>query len=277
MVVTSESSDTTASAGSAPRGLWATLRVKRRLLLFAALLAWSLGRLRVELALTGPNEAKREAVRVRTKARVSRQLLRVFGVVMEGENHMPPATRARLVVANHRTAFDIGVMMAQFGGLMLSRGDLSSWPIIGRLAREGHTIFVDRDSGHSGARAIRAIRRALEAGNTVSVYPEGTTYIGDDVRAFSPGAFAAARGLPVDIVPVGLAYDANAGVEYFHTPFLEHLERVAARRRTRVVLCVGEPFPAEGKSADLAARAEREVQALVLHARALHNDQRGAT
>jgi 1-acyl-sn-glycerol-3-phosphate acyltransferase len=211
MVVTSESSDTTASAGSAPRGLWATLRVKRRLLLFAALLAWSLGRLRVELALTGPNEAKREAVRVRTKARVSRQLLRVFGVVMEGENHLPPATRARLVVANHRTAFDIGVMMAQFGGLMLSRGDLSSWPIIGRLAREGHTIFVDRESGHSGARAIRAIRRALEAGNTVSVYPEGTTYIGDDVRAFSPGAFAAARGLAVDIVPVGLAYDANAG------------------------------------------------------------------
>lgn len=68
MVVTSESSDTTASAGSAPRGLWATLRVKRRLLLFAALLAWSLGRLRVELALTGPNEAKREAVRVRPTA-----------------------------------------------------------------------------------------------------------------------------------------------------------------------------------------------------------------
>lgn len=274
MVVNTETS--TDTAGPTPRSPVEALRVKRRLALFAAFLTFSLGRLRVELALAGPDEAARERVRVQAKARLSRRLLAIFGVEMVGENPLPPSTRARLIVANHRTAFDIGVMMAHFGGLMLSRGDLSSWPIIGRLAREGHTIFVDRESGHSGARAIRAIRRALDAGQTVSVYPEGTTYIGDEVRPFSPGAFAAARGLPVDIVPVGLAYDANAGVEYFHTPFMEHLERVAARPRTRVVVCVGEPFPADGKSADLAARAEREVQALVLQARALHNQQRGA-
>ena len=274
MVVTTDTSSDTAAP--APRSPMETLRVKRRLAMFAALLTWSLGRLQVELALAGTDEAARERVRVKAKARLSRRLLAIFGVEMVGENPLPPATRARLVVANHRTAFDIGVMMAHFGGLMLSRGDLGSWPVIGRLAREGHTIFVDRESGHSGARAIRAIRRALDAGNTVSVYPEGTTFIGDEVRPFSPGAFAAARGLPVDIVPVGLAYDANAGVEYFHTPFIEHLERIAARPRTRVVVCVGEPFPAEGKSAGLAARAEREVQALVLHARALHNQQRGA-
>lgn len=274
MVVSTETS--TDTAPPAPRSPMQTLRVKRRLAMFAALLTWSLGRLQVELALAGTDEAARERVRVKAKARLSRRLLAIFGVEMVGENPLPPATRARLVVANHRTAFDIGVMMAHFGGLMLSRGDLGSWPVIGRLAREGHTIFVDRESGHSGARAIRAIRRALDAGNTVSVYPEGTTFIGDEVRPFSPGAFAAARGLPVDIVPVGLAYDANAGVEYFHTPFIEHLERIAARPRTHVVVCVGEPFPAEGKSADLAARAEREVQALVLHARALHNQQRGA-
>lgn len=259
-----------------PRTPLETLRVKRRLAMFAGFLSWTLGRLQLELALAGPDEAARESVRVRTKARVSRRLLAIFGVELVGENPLPPATRARLVVANHRTAFDIGVMMAHFGGLMLSRGDLGSWPIIGTLAREGRTIFVDRESGHSGARAIRAIRRALDAGETVSVYPEGTTYIGDEVRPFSPGAFAAARGLPVDIVPVGLAFDADAGVEYFHTPFIEHLERIAARPRTRVVVCVGEPFPADGRSADLAARAQREVQALVLQARALHNQQRGA-
>jgi 1-acyl-sn-glycerol-3-phosphate acyltransferase len=105
------------------------------------------------------------------------------------------------------------------------------------------------------------------------VYPEGTTYVGDEVRAFSPGAFAAARGLPVDIVPVGFAYDADAGVEYFHTSFVEHLERVASRRRTRVVVCVGEPFPAEGKSTELAARAEEAVRTLVAQARAQHQAQ----
>ena len=70
------------------------------------------------------------------------------------------------------------------------------------------------------------------------------------------------------MLPVGLAYDH--GVEYFHTSFMTHLEQVAARPRTRVVVEVGQPFPAEGKSAELAERAQQEVQALVTRARARH-------
>jgi 1-acyl-sn-glycerol-3-phosphate acyltransferase len=249
------------------------LRVRRRLVQFVAYLSATLARLRVELALAHGDAAK-EAVREATKARTSRGLLDIFGIELTAGAASTRSERGRLVVANHRTAFDIGVMMCQFGGVMLSRGDLASWPVIGPLSREGRTIFVDRESGHSGARAIRAIRRALAAAETVIVYPEGTTYIGDEVRPFLPGAFAAARGLPVDIVPVGLAYDA--GVEYFHTPFIAHLEQVAVRPRTRVVLTAGEPFPADGKSADLALRAHDAVQALVHQARAQHGVLAGA-
>ncbi|MCA9536304.1 MAG: 1-acyl-sn-glycerol-3-phosphate acyltransferase [Myxococcales bacterium] len=249
------------------RGVLDELRVRRRLLQFAGSLTTTLARLRLELALASDDTA-REAIRVATKARTSKRLLHIFGLQVSGDGPLPPSTRARLIVANHRTAFDIGVMMSLFGGVMLSRGDLASWPVIGPLSREGRTIFVDRESGHSGARAIRAIRRALDAGETVVVYPEGTTYIGDEVRPFLPGAFAAARGLPVDIVPVGLAYDA--GVEYFETPFVTHLEQVAARPRTHVVVRVGEPFPAEGKTTELALRAQRAVQALVDEARVSH-------
>ncbi len=245
-----------------------TLRVQRRLAHFAGDLTLTLARLRVELALH-PSESGQARVRERTKLDTSARLLRIFGIEAHGQNTLPAHAGGRLVVANHRTAFDIGVLMSQFAGVMLSRGDLSSWPVIGTLAREGDTIFVDRESGHSGARAIRAIRRALSAGATVCVYPEGTTYVGDEVRPFLAGAFAAARGLDAQIVPVGLAYDH--GVEYFHTTFTEHLRRVAARPTTRVVMKVGEPFLANAKSGELAAEAQRRVQGLVDQARSTHS------
>ena len=53
-----------------PRSLAEELRVRRRLVLFAAQLSATLGRLRVELALANGDTAK-DAVRSATKARTS--------------------------------------------------------------------------------------------------------------------------------------------------------------------------------------------------------------
>lgn len=255
------------------------LRIGQRLARFGGML--SATHAQVELLLRVRPDAREQAI-PRYKDAVTRRLLDIFGMTVLPPLPRPDRARFRdqpyLVVANHRTAFDIGVLMAYFGGVMLSRGDLRDWPVIGPLARTGGTIFVDRSDGHSGANAIRQIRRTLKQGQTVSLYPEGTTYIGDDVRPFQPGAFAAARGLDIEIIPVGLAYDP--GVEYFQETFMSHLMRVAARPRTHVAITVGEPFSAKGKTKELASRAHESVSALVEEARGIwstHTDDiRGA-
>ena len=101
------------------------------------------------------------------------------------------------------------------------------------------------------------------------VYPEGTTFSGDEVRPFRPGAFLAAQRTGAEIVPVGIAYEGDAA-SFGDEPFVAHLLRVSSARRTRVGLAVGEPIRG-GEHADvdaLRALAHERVQALVHAARA---------
>lgn len=178
----------------------------------------------------------------------------------------PPATGPRLVVSNHRSAVDIPILLTHFGGSALSRADVERWPLLGLAAQKAQTIFVDRESRQSGAKAIRAIRAQLQRGRTINVFPEGGTFPGDEVRPFNAGAFAAAARLEVEYVPVGLAYPP--GCEYVEDNFLAHLKAVADRPRTPVVMAVGSPRRCHGRAATLAEDLRREVQELVDTARA---------
>lgn len=199
----------------------------------------------------------------------ARAVLRTMGADAIVTPGVPASSQGpRLVVANHRTTLDVVVLLSLFGGHFLSRHDLEGWPLIGRAARSAGVVFVDRDDRRSGAAAIRRLRRLLREGRTVTVFPEGTTHRGDEVRPFLPGAFAAVRGLDVEVVPVGLAYPA--GTEWFGDSFGSHAKKLAARRRTMVAVCIGEPQRSAGRGPrELAPSLRAEVQSLVSRARRL--------
>jgi 1-acyl-sn-glycerol-3-phosphate acyltransferase len=178
---------------------------------------------------------------------------------------VPDHVGPRLVASNHRSAFDIGILLSIFGGHALSRADLARWPVIGVAAQRAGTIFVDRDKAASGASAIRAIRKKLVAGASILVFPEGSAFAGDQVRPFKPGAFTALRGLDAQIVPVGLAYDPDA--EWVNEGFVGHVLRVTSRPRTHCVVAIGKPLPLLRNAQETSAATERAVQELVTEAR----------
>jgi len=199
--------------------------------------------------------------------RLGRRMLRVLGVDLSVVGEIPDRVpgRGRLVVANHRAATDIGVMLALFGGALVARADMANWPLVGLMASRTGTIFVDRADRRSGARAIRIMRRRLAAGGTLGIFPEGGTFTGDEVRPFQPGAFVAARGLDVEVIPVGVA--VPLGLEYVGISFGEHISRVAARTRTPVTVVVGEPMRVEVRARDQAELCRSRVAELVREAR----------
>lgn len=204
----------------------------------------------------------------------ARRVLRVTGVHLHVEPSPPTAGGPMLVVSAHRTTFDALVMLALFGGHILSRGDVADWPLVGRAARSIGVVFVDRSDRTSGATAIRTIRRLLREGRTVTVFPEGTTHRGDDVRPFLPGAFAAIHGLDVDVLPVGLAYPP--GAEWEGEGIVSHVGRVTGAVRTDAALCIGEPVRLAGVRSRAAAEGMRdEVQRLTHAARGLLEDRIG--
>ncbi len=216
----------------------------------------------------------RDTVRDTWTRRWSGSLLRLFGVKVEvsasgGAELRASGGRGRLVVANHRSAIDIAVLLHTFGGFVVSRADLAGWPLVGAAARRTGTIFVDRASKSSGARALREVKARLGAGGTVSVFPEGTTFSDDDVRPFHKGALAGGVRSGAEIVPVGIAYATGSAVIFHQPTFLAHLKDAAEGDGAHVAVVVGAPIPIDGLALDeVASRARDAVQALVAEARA---------
>ncbi len=233
---------------------------------FLVLTLVQLGAVEAHERLVAPD--RRPAVFQRHMRGWVRRLLRMFGVSLSIEPSQAPPQRAkaRLIVSNHRSPMDIAVLLEIFGGQVLSRGDLESWPVLGLAARKAGTIFVDRTDGVSGATAIRLIQKRLKNGATIIVFPEGTTFAGDEVQPFRAGAFIGAQHIDLEIVCVGVAYEQ--GAEFVGETFLQHLGRTAVRPRTRVAVRIGQPLPPSGRAAELAERLRIEVQSLVHQARA---------
>jgi 1-acyl-sn-glycerol-3-phosphate acyltransferase len=203
-------------------------------------------------------------------------LLRIFGVSAVMRGPMPVHGHGHLVVANHRSTADILVLLRAFGGRMVSRADLAHWPLVGPAARAVGTVFVDRSDAVSGAAAVRVIRSHLTQGSTVIVFPEGTTFPGDEVRQFHAGAFVSALHSGADIIPVGLAYGTGSEAAFVNETFPQHLARMAAADPSRVGMCIGAPITIRDKAraARLRDEAHAEVQRLVHEARRMvdHRD-----
>jgi len=220
--------------------------------------------------------SQKETVRDLWVRRWARALLALFSVTVEVTGaSVPPPTRkgdrGRLIVANHRSTIDVGVLLGTFGGVMVSRDDLARWPVIGAAARAVGTVFVDRKNAESGAATIRAIQKHLEEGATIILFPEGTTFDGDEVRPFFGGAFIAAARAGAEVLPVGLAYPKSSGAAFLDETFPQHLARMAKSGATRMALAIGTPIDvAKGSRAGpLAKRAHDDVAALVLRARTI--------
>jgi 1-acyl-sn-glycerol-3-phosphate acyltransferase len=199
-------------------------------------------------------------------------LLRLLAVdvrIDAASSALAKGTRPRLVVANHRSTLDILLLLSLFGGNLLARGDMADWPLIGVLARRAGTLFVDRGDPASGAAAVQRIRERLRQGVTIGVFPEGTTYAGDEVREFQGGAFIAIARESGDVVPVGIAYEQPEAV-YGDEPVMDHMKRLVGAPLLRVGVAVGEAVVAPRTHIrSLADSMRREVQALVYRARAL--------
>ncbi len=181
----------------------------------------------------------------------SRRMLAVMGVqVLDdpglGLLPMVPPT-GRLIVSNHRSMLDILVLLSRFGGHILSKDDLQRWPLIDRLAAVAGTLYVDRSSSASGAASIRKVGDRLSHGRAVTVFAEGTTYPGDEVRPFHAGAFLAVTRTGGEVLPLGLAYQEPEAI-YWQESLGQHGRRLLEQPSITVAMSLGNILPAAGQT-----------------------------
>jgi lyso-ornithine lipid O-acyltransferase len=129
--------------------------------------------------------------------------------------------RPTLFVANHTSYFDIEIMGAAVEGSFVSKAEVSRWPIFGQLAKLQRTIFVERTDRAGATRQRDEIRRRLDDGDNLILFPEGTSGDGIHLLPFKSTLFAAAEDERVSVQPVSVVYRLLDGIPLgrFYRPF----------------------------------------------------------
>ncbi len=114
----------------------------------------------------------------------SREVLHRAGVAVRTVGFPLDADKPVTLVANHVSWTDIFALNTQHACHFIAKSELKQWPLAGRLLNNVGTIFINRNDRKDTHRLKRVVHELLAAGETVAVFPEGTTSIGHDVLKF---------------------------------------------------------------------------------------------
>jgi len=153
-----------------------------------------------------------EARRDRIIERWSRQLLRICGVSV-GEAAGSPALAHAMIVANHVSWLDIFVINALHPCRFVAKSEIRQWPVLGWLVDKAGTVFIARGNRRELRHIFKGMVAALEAGQRVAFFPEGTTASQGTVLPFHANLFEAAVDARVPVQPYALRYlDASGAL-----------------------------------------------------------------
>jgi len=142
----------------------------------------------------------------------AKKLLRILNITLAVHGARPePHTPKLFVIANHVSWLDIFVINATTPSRFVAKSEIRDWPIAGALCEAGGTIFVHRSKRSDTARINAEIHEALEQGDTVAIFPEGTTTAGDRLLKFHTSLFEPAVANQALLAPAAIRYRNTNG------------------------------------------------------------------
>lgn len=140
----------------------------------------------------------------------SRKVLRLMGVALQHEG--VPRPGVKLLVANHVSWLDILAIHAVCPeARFVAKSDVRRWPVIGLLVAAAGTLFIERDRKRDALRVVHRMADALAAGETVAIFPEGTTSDGSTLLPFHANLLQAAIAAEAPVQSVVLRYSDAHG------------------------------------------------------------------
>lgn len=138
------------------------------------------------------------------------RILKLMSVETEVYGELPMAKNGKGVVfvSNHVSWLDIPLIGSLRQINFLSKAEVKSWPLIGRLATSTGTLFIQRGSGDTN-QVKRNIAARINAGHSVLFFPEGTTTDGTSVKRFHHKLFRVNEFADTEFCPVVINYDVE--------------------------------------------------------------------
>lgn len=147
--------------------------------------------------------------RARIQQLWSRGVCRILGVRFSVEGRAPRG--ACLLVANHLSYVDVVVLGALVPCAFVAKHEVARWPVLGLLARAGGTMFVERENKRALHGLNQRLRARLARGETLVLFPEGTSTAGGAVLPFRPALLAPAVALGAPVAYAALRYATPDG------------------------------------------------------------------
>lgn len=137
--------------------------------------------------------------------------LAALGIELEAQGK--PRGGPVLLTANHVSWLDILAIDAVQPVRFVSKADVRHWPVLGWMVACGGTLFIERERKRDAMRVVHQVAQTLQAGETVAVFPEGTTSDGTSLLPFHANLLQAAIATETPVQAVALRYrDAHQPV-----------------------------------------------------------------
>jgi 1-acyl-sn-glycerol-3-phosphate acyltransferase len=210
--------------------------------------------------------ARQERIR-----RWSLGMLRTLGIRLQAAGE--PASGGSLLVANHVSWLDIMAIHAVAPhARFVSKADVKAWPLVSRLVDAAGTLYLERERKRDALRVVHAMASALQQGQTVAIFPEGTTSTGHELLPFHANLLQAAIATQTPVQPLALRFsDATHAVSLAAefvgaTSLIESLWKTAGGEGMVVRLAFLPPVASAGADRRVLAERLRDDIAAALRA-----------
>lgn len=173
----------------------------------------------------------------------------VLGITSRLEGQLP--TGACLIAVKHEAMYETLEMVRLLNlPVIVLKRELADIPLFGALTRRYGVIPVERSAGAKALREmVAAGKRAVEAGRSVIIYPEGTRVRAGERPPLQSGFAGLYRALNLPVVPIAV----NSGRLW---------GRGLVHRDGVVTFKVGETIPPGLKRDEIEARVHGAINAL---------------
>src|SRR5262249_4766124 len=105
---------------------------------------------------------------------------------------------------------DLFVLGSRVPAAFTPKSEIRSWPIIGLMCIASGSLFIDRRASQTLENKQR-LKEALDAGDIISIFPEGTTNDGTVLLPFRSSLFSLAQETAIAVQPISVVYTGLNG------------------------------------------------------------------
>jgi 1-acyl-sn-glycerol-3-phosphate acyltransferase len=116
-----------------------------------------------------------------------------------------------MIVANHISWLDVYALNAVCPSRFVAKSEIRAWPLLGWFSRCAGTLFIERARSRDVLKVNNQISALIQRGDTVAVFPEGTTTDGKIVLPFRSALLQPVVAIGASVQSIALRYTRADG------------------------------------------------------------------